>query len=188
MTDNGNTESSILPITDWTPVSDEGVYAETLVKRKMKGWAIAVYGLMALAVAATVVMILIGQLFLGGVMLVGFGIAIFIFWRFLKSEIEYIFVTDELQVDTIFSGETRKKGPRMTMNDIEEVKPVNAQDIAQFKKTPGLVVEDFTSGSKDAKVYSVKYAKVDSYRILLFEPDEKLLNTMWRVRPSKVKR
>lgn len=90
----------------------EGIYAETLVKRKMAWWAVLAYVAMGLGIFVSLLLIITGTyMMIGGIMAAVVGIVIFITWRFLKVEYEYIFVTDELQIDRIYSGESRKKGP-----------------------------------------------------------------------------
>lgn len=165
----------------------EGIYAETLVKRKMAWWAVLAYVAMGLGIFVSLLLIITGTyMMIGGIMAAVVGIVIFITWRFLKVEYEYIFVTDELQIDRIYSGESRKKGPRVTLGEMEWVRKTNREEVKRWKANGG-IVEDFTSGEKGKEIYAVSSGKNGQVRYILFEPNEKLISLMERVSPSKVK-
>ena len=165
----------------------DGVYAETYVKRKMAWWAVLAYVAMCLGIMIALSLIITGvYMLVGGVMIVIVGILFFITWRFLRVDYEYIFVTDELQVDKIYSGETRKKGPRVTIGDTERMEKTTREEMKK-QKDGGAVIEDFTSREKNAEIYALRYSKNGEVHYLLLEPGEKLLATMARISPSKIK-
>lgn len=164
----------------------DGIYAETLVKRKMTWWGILGYILMGIGVFCAALFIVIGEFMIGGILVVVVGITIFILWRFLKVEYEYVFVTDELQIDRIYSGETRKKGPRITMSNIESVDYATEEVIRKLKEDSAIKIQDFTSHEKETVIYVIRSADQNGAVATLFEPSEKLLATMERVSPRKV--
>ena len=120
----------------------------------------------------------------GVVVMVIAALLIFIFYKFLRVEYEYIFVTGEFQVDRIYSGAVRKKGPRVDMSSVESVGPVEEERISRADRK---AVLDFSSHQRDVIVYEIVFRDNDGQKFLLFEPNEKLLRTMWRYSPSKVR-
>lgn len=164
----------------------DGVYAETLVKRKMQAWAGLVMVFMILGILFAVTLIIIGQGLIGGIAAVVVGISIFLFYRFLKVEYEFIFVTDELQVDRIYNQSLRKAGPRITIGDIESVEPMREGFVEEQRKNPNVVIQDFLSHLDAGTPYVVRYSKNGKMYCLLFEPSAELLAVMKRMGPRKV--
>lgn len=164
---------------------NEGCYAETLVKRKMTAGAI-------LGMIGMIVLLTAGLLFTfvnkyGVFLLVVSAIVVFIFYRFLRVEYEYIFVTGELQVDRIYSGSVRKAGPRIDITNMERVEKITEEALKELKSRPKGEVLDYTSHIGEPEIFVIRYHDNMGGKYLLFEPDEKLLKTMWRSAPSKVK-
>jgi hypothetical protein len=164
---------------------NEGCYAETLVKRKMTAGAIL--GMIGMSLLVTAGLVLTFMNRFGVFALVAAVLVIFIFYRFLRVEYEYIFVTGELQVDRIYSGSVRKAGPRIDITNVERVERIADEALKELKSRPKGEVLDYTSHIGDPEIYVVRYHDNMGSKFLLFEPDEKLLKTMWRSAPSKVK-
>ena len=164
---------------------NDGCYAETLVRRKMTTGAIL--GMIGMTLFATAGLFLTFLNRFGVFVLVAAAIVIFIFYRFLRVEYEYIFVTGELQVDRIYSGSVRKAGPRIDVTNMERVEKVTDEALKELKSRPKTELLDYTSHVGTPEIYVIRYHDNAGSKFLLFEPDEKLLKTMWRTAPSKVK-
>ena len=160
----------------------DGCYAEGIVKRRMTiGAILGMVGMIALMTAGLFFAMVNPW---GVALLVIAALLIFIFYKYLRVEYEYIFVTGEFQVDRIYSGAVRKKGPRVDMSSVESVGPVEEERISRADRK---TVLDFSSHQKDALVYEIVFRDNNGQKFLLFEPNEKLLRTMWRYSPSKVR-
>ena len=165
---------------------DENIYAEVIVPRKTKGWVIpAMIGMGILTFGA---FLLTFSVQFGWVSIIAIITAVFIGWRYIKEEYEYIFVTDELTVSTIYSGATRRKKLVVVMSEVEIVERFRDEMMEQIRQNPNAVLEDFSSHMTWNPVYVVKYSGEGKIHYLLLEPTERLLNVMWRCSPSKVRR
>ena len=164
---------------------NEDIYAEWLVKRKNPAYRVpAIILMVVLAIASLVLMTKSSWAFLLFVTVI-FGSAYFI--RFLKVEYEYVFVTNELDIDLIYSQQIRKTKVKVEMSNVEYVEPTNEEKNRIAKENGELKYEDYTSHEKDApKSYTIRYSLNGESHLLVFEPNEKLLRAMWRCSPQKV--
>ena len=165
---------------------DENSYAEVLVPRKTKGWVIpAMIGTGILAFGSVILAL---SMQWGWVAIIAVITAIFVGWRYIREEYEYIFITDELNVTTIYSENTRRKGPKVSMSNVEIMERFNEGMLEQIRRNPNAVLEDYSSHMTGEPVYYVKYSDAGKTHYLLLEPTDRLLNAMWRSAPGKVKR
>ena len=164
---------------------NDGCYAESIVKRKMT-WK-AVLALLGFIAAGTAALLFTFANRWGVLALVAVALLVFIFYKYLRVEYEAIFVTGELQIDRIYSESVRKKGVRVDMSDVRCVEKATEEAIANAKRDPKVRIEDYSSHMAGANVYAVTYNLKGETHYLLFEPTDKMLRTMWRVSPSKVK-
>lgn len=141
---------------------------------------------MGIGAFAAALFIVIGQLLVGGILVVVAGIAIFLFWRYMKVEYEYVFVTDELQIDMIYSGASRKKGPRIPMSNVETVEYVSLEQMKKLREDNRVKLQDYTSREENHVTYMVRSANQEGTVVTLIEPSEKMLALMERVSPRKV--
>ena len=163
---------------------NDDIYAEWLVKRKDTWWTLPVK--VGMIIAAMIAFLLMVKYSWGFLIMVAVGLAVFYFWRFLKVEYEYVFVTNELSVDRIYSQQIRKTAVTVQMHDVESVEETNVDQNRTRLADNNLKYEDFSSGEKDAKTYTMIYSANGASHLLICEPDEKLLKAMWRCSPSKV--
>ena len=164
---------------------DPNVYAECLIQAKMKGWVIpACIGGGILLTLAIILALSTGW---GWLVVAGVLVLVYIFRNYLgRLEYEYIFVTDELTIDKIHNAAVRKNAKKIEMSRVEEVSCTRPDRIQQQKANPNAVIEDFTSGIKDAPSYTIVYSDSGKMHYLLFEPDEHLLAVMKKCAPRKV--
>lgn len=163
---------------------NEDIYAEWLVKRKDKAWKIP-----AIILAGFLLMFsltfMIGRSW-GFILPLLIVIGIFFGWKYLSVEYEYVFVTNELNIDRIYSQQYRKKGKKIQMENVDTVEPTNPERNKNLLQNKATKLLDFSSQTKDAKTYTILCHEGGQNLIILFEPNEKVLKAMWRCSPSKV--
>lgn len=163
---------------------NEDAYAECLVKQKNSPWRIPVIILAGiLAIGSFILMIRNAWGFIAFIAVV---LLIWFFWRYLKVEYEYVFVTDEISFDAIYSQATRKTKKKVLISTIETVEETNAERNKQRMQGNNMVYIDYSSKEKDHETYTMIFSDKEKHCILVFEPDEKFLKTLWRAMPSKV--
>lgn len=162
----------------------EDCYAECLIKRKRSTASVLGFiGLLVLVIAAF--LLILTSPGIGAVVFVAAGICVFIFYRYLRVEYEYIFVQGELQTDRIYSESVRKKGPRIDFSCVTSVEPLTPNRMASLNRTK---TEDYSSHYKDHPKYIITYEQAGPTKYFIFEPDANLLEKMARAFPSKIKK
>lgn len=163
---------------------NDDIYAEWLVKRKDEWWTVpAMIGMGVLVLIALILTMRTGW---GFIVLIAVVFGIFYFVRFLHVEYEYVFVTNELNIDKIFTQQIRKTAVTIEMSSVESVEPTNEEKNKNRLMDKNIRFHDFTSGMKDAKSYTMVYNAEGATHLLVFEPNEKVLKAMWRCSPSKI--
>lgn len=161
------------------------IYAEWLVKRKKPGYAVLIY-------IGIVVAVLIGLLasimnaFGFIVLLLAIGGAYFLTMR-LNVEYEYVFVTNELSIDRIFSQKSRKRVQNLEMQKVEKVVSTKSHEYDFARNNPKLKIVDYSSGKQDTDTYAIVYSGNEGQVVYLIEPNDRVLKCMKHVAPSKVK-
>jgi len=163
---------------------NDDIYAECLVKRKDSKLGILFY--LAAGILILICLILLTRTSWATVGIVAVVIGIMFGKKFLKVEYEYVFVTNELAIDRIYSQESRKTVRHVEMSKIEYVEPTEPGKNSTALEQKGVTLLDYSSGEKDAKTYTVSFADKDGRFLMLIEPNEKLLRALWRCAPSKV--
>ena len=163
---------------------NDDIYAEWLVKRKDKAWKIP-------AVIGAGFLLAFGFIFMMGrswgfILPLIVVLGVFFGWKYLSVEFEYVFVTNELNIDRIFSQQLRKKGKKIQMENVDSVERTNTERNKNLLQNKATKLLDFSSQAKDAKTYSIYCHEGGQNLIVLFEPNEKILKAMWRCSPSKV--
>lgn len=161
------------------------LYAECLVKKEKQWYVNIIKGALILldviALCSCAIFSIFGMLFL----LVALGASYFGF-QMLDLEYEYIFVTSELTIDTIFNKSRRKKAKRIDMTKIEVMAPAKHPELTKFLNNPNVKIQDFSSGSANAKKYGIYFAADGKNQVVLFEPNDELLHVMKSCSPRKV--
>ena len=166
-------------------MNDE-IYAEWYVERKNPVWFIpAILGMGVLVLIGFWLMIT--QATWGFIPFLVIILGIVYGYRFLHVDYEYIFVSNELRIDRVFSQSVRKKGITIQMTDVEVVEKTNEERNKALLADKNAVHEDFSSLKKDAETYTMIYTAKGKRHVMVFEPNEKLLRAMWRCSPSKVR-
>jgi hypothetical protein len=102
-------------------------------------------------------------------------------------EWEYTFLDGELRIDKIFSQSSRKRFLVLLFDRVDAIAPLDHDEIKRNLNNPGFTKVDCSSAMKDAtNVYGILYSDEKSRKVILFEPDEKMLKALRRYSPRKV--
>lgn len=162
----------------------EDNYVEWLVKRKDPVYAIPAKVLMVilciLSVISAMQTALVGVLFL-----LAAGAATYFVFLNLSVEYEYLFAEGGLSVDRIMGRAKRKRIFNCDKEDVQMVAPADSFVLKDYERQ-GAKVKDFSSGSREAKVYALIYQKGPDHFKIMFEPNEKMIKAMRRAYPRKL--
>ena len=156
-------------------------YTEQLVKKRpdMKHLAIKV-GLILI----TVIAFLIVLVFPIGIILPILAIVLdVIMFRRLNVEYEYLYVNGDLDVDKIMSRAKRKRMFSMNVSEMELLAPADAPELRQYQNARTL---DFSSGTGQAKLYTLVVADHGELKKVIFEPNETIVEGLFVLAPRKV--
>ncbi len=148
-------------------------YAETAVKRKDTAATIGLRILMILGVAAGLFLMLLG----GFYSFIGVAIVLLVifFYPRLSVEYEYIYVDGQLDFDKIMGKAKRKTMLRIDFEQVDIMAPVNSHALDSYIHIQ-LEKKDFTSQNKDSKPYAVIVNKDNKKLMVLFEPNDRMLD------------
>lgn len=163
------------------------VFCEWLVRRKpgIKNYAIVFLGSLVAALGTAAVFLYMPTFLIAAVAL-WFGVYYLV--RFQKIEFEYTFTSGDLDIDQLSGDIKRKRKLELSKDDIEMVAPEKSESLDVYKNGK-FKLYDFSKNIPQSKDRYVIIGKIKNERIkVVFEPNEKLLDNMWRYAPSKVKR
>ena len=100
-------------------------------------------------------------------------------WHFLipriRREYEYYLLNYILEITLIMNKETRSNIMEFDIRKAEIVAPVGSSELKNFRPTKKL---DFTSGNKNANIYSILIHLDQDLHNILIEPDERMIEQM----------
>ena len=105
----------------------------------------------------------------------------------LDLEFEYLYVNGELDIDKIMSKVKRKRVGSFDISKAEMVAPVKSHELDYYRQSKDLKVVDCSSGDDHANVYGMVIKDEKGMKLVLFEPNQEILNDMRRIAPRKVK-
>ncbi len=160
----------------------EDLYVEVMVPRNPKTSDAVIKGV---SYGATVVFLLLTVVSSAFLMLFAAMLAVdLLLLPRLSVEYEYLYVSRTLQIDKIFSKQTRKKAVEYDLEKMEIFAQEGAWQLDEYKNLK-TVTRDFTSGDA-ARVRWILIAhdedKVD--RVIL-EPNEELISAIKGIYPRK---
>ncbi len=101
-------------------------------------------------------------------------------------EFEYLYVNGELDVDKIMAKTTRKRAASYDMKNMEMLALWDSHPMDSYRNNQRTKVVDFSSGRAGAPVYAMVYDGEKGTEVVLFEPDEIILDDICRIAPQKV--
>ena len=163
------------------------VFSEFLVKKNMTGKN---YGLIVLSCIAALFLSAAIFLFVPSlsiiILLLWFGVYFVV--RMQKIEYEYTFTSGDLDIDQLTGDFRRKRRMSIKSDTVLMVAPEKSEYLLEYKN--GNYKEyDFSRHDPQStgRYVIVGQFKSEPVRVI-FEPNEKMLNNMWKYYPSKVKR
>jgi hypothetical protein len=161
------------------------VFVEHIVKRKLdlKGLLIR---FAAIFVTLTVFIFGTGILGMVGLTLTALlGYVTYLAFVYTSVEYEYSLVNGDLTIEKILGQRKRKHITDIELKNAELIAPVKSADV---HGRSAVITKDYSSGAKGDNVYAIIYNDPDGQAKYLFEPTEKMIDAMYHVRPSIVKR
>ena len=163
------------------------VFSEYLVKSRLTGknYAfIALAALLGLIITAAIFMFVPSLMMIAVLAWLG----VYFVVKMQKTEYEYTFTSGDLDIDQLSGDMKRKRKLEISGETIEVVAPEKSDALAGFAHG-NYKVFDFSSHNPSSKNRYVIVASVKNERVkVIFEPNEKMIDNMWKYAPSKVKR
>ena len=160
-------------------------YVELLVKKKKTPKDSILKGLMIVGI---VILVLIG-LVIPLVLIAAIALGVLAYFKMpgLDLEFEYLYVNGELDIDKIMSKVKRKRVGSFDISKAEMVAPVKSHELDYYRQSKDLKVVDCSSGEDHANVYGMVIKDEKGMKLVLFEPNQEILDDMRRIAPRKVK-
>ena len=164
------------------------VFVEQIIKKKLS------LGGLAIRVGA-IFLVLIGILTIPRLLMLGITITILLVYLaylafvYTSAEWEYSFVNGELSIDKILGKRKRKVGETYDIRKAELIAPAYSEQV--LSKSEFLTKIDYTGTNNKDNHYSIIISEVDGVKgalMITFEPDEKMLDAMYNVRPNIIKK
>lgn len=169
-------------------------FIEILLKKKTTGWDfLAMAGIAVLAGVLTFIMIFIllpmFSVFASIIFLLFVGV-IYGAYKWITSfkvEYEYILVNGEMDVDKIVDKKSRNRLTTVKLREMEAFGVYKNSTAVQKYMNNREVKKVFACTYKnDEGVYYAVYFEKTDKKLLLFNPNEKMLNVIKKVNPLKV--
>ncbi len=159
-------------------------YVEVMVaRRKSPLVGIGRYLLYGLAVICLLLTVMAGGIFFIGAVV--FAILAYFVMPMLDIEYEYLYLDKEISIDKIMSKEKRKHAYTVDLNKMEFMAPTRSHELDSYRAR-NVKVYDFSSGTEDAKVYSIVYNDGTDTVLVDIEPNVEMLSAIKNVFPRKV--
>lgn len=161
------------------------VFKEQLVKTKgtAKDKAQRVIIIIAAVLLGIVAFIFGG--FIGPLIIVGLVWGCIYLTSFFKKEYEYSITNNELDIDTIYNKERRKKLLDLDLKKIELMASIKDDkhkgSLERAQKTI-----DASDGEQGQNTYVILYSKEGALTKLLISPNEEMLHLMYKQAPHKI--
>jgi hypothetical protein len=137
-------------------------------------------------VMLTILMFFFGIMLHPAFLLAGFALILLDIWLIPRQsvEYEYSYVNGVLDIDRIFSKQTRKKGASYDLSEAEVIAPAGSDHLSDFRNVK---VVDYTSGApedeKNAWAFVIS-SKQERQKVLI-SPTEDMLKDMRMRAPSR---
>lgn len=160
------------------------VFVEQIIKKNVSLGGVAIR-------AGAILLVLIGLLlirFLGilGITITAlFGYLAYLAFVYTSVELEYSFVNGELTIDRILGKRKRKPGETYDIRKAELIAPANSEEV--FRRSEFLTKINYTATANTDNHYAIIIDDVEGIKgalMITIEPDEKLVEAMYNVRPN----
>ncbi|MDY3250424.1 MAG: DUF6106 family protein [Candidatus Choladocola sp.] len=160
-------------------------YREILVQRKT---SMSNQIIKFLLIALTAIVFAAGLLFMPILLVaaIALGVASYFVIPRLEVEYEYLYVNGELDIDTIYSKQKRKKTASYDMAELELLAPSNSHALDYYRNNSQMKLKDFSSGNPDAKSYILVFNREKGQEMVKAELDDVIIADIRRLAPRKV--
>ena len=161
------------------------VFVEQIVKRRISISGILLRMLFIfLTLAGLMSMMILGML--GFTIAILLGYATYLVWAYTSVEYEYSFLNGELSVDKIIGQRKRKSIANYDIKEAEIVAPLVSDEVV--RASGNAIIKDYSTRTNNNDVYAMIINNSNGKFKVVFEPNEKVLEAMYHVRPAIVKK
>ncbi|NLM78216.1 MAG: hypothetical protein GX173_09040 [Ruminococcaceae bacterium] len=168
-------------------------FIEKIVQRRKTGKdALKIIGLLGAALVLLIALLILGQIFgqyisfLVPLLLVGIFYGLWFFMTGLNREYEYIVTNGDLDIDMIINRRRRKRIFAGKAKDFEVMARVDSDDYREAQKGKYTLLDCSASLQAPDNWFVLTEYKGER-TLLVFAPDERMLKSMKRFNPSKIK-
>ncbi|MGN0362029.1 MAG: DUF6106 family protein [Bilifractor sp.] len=137
-------------------------------------------------VMLTILLFFFGVMVHPGFLLAGFAMILLDIWLIPRQSIEYeySYVNGILDIDKIYSKQTRKKGASYELAKAEVIAPAQSDHLSDYRNAK---VVDYTSGSPEDErnAWAFVITENQERQKVLFSPSEDMLQDMRMRAPSR---
>lgn len=163
----------------------EEVFVEKIIKRKT-GIKEVLLRILSVFTVIFVFLLTMSLSILGLTITILVGYVAYLAWVYTSIEYEYSFLNGELTIDKIMGQRKRKTVDCFDIKTAEIIAPVSSDDI--IRRNDFVKTLDYSSGYKSNKLYSIIINNGTGNVQVIFEPDDRIIDAMYHVRPSIVKK
>lgn len=161
------------------------VFVEQIVKRRISISGILLRMLFIfLTFAGLMSMMILGML--GFTIAILLGYATYLVWAYTSVEYEYSFLNGEFSVDKIIGQRKRKSIANYDIKEAEIVAPLVSDAVV--RASGNAIIKDYSTRTNNNDVYAMIINNSNGKLKVVFEPNEKVLEAMYHVRPAIVKK
>ena len=107
--------------------------------------------------------------------------------RMQKLEYEYIFTSGDLDIDALIGNYKRKNRMSLSMENMTLIAPENSHELDGYRGNPNYHRYDFSANDAIQTNYIIIGNWNNQQISVKFTPNERLLEDMFRISPSKVR-
>lgn len=159
-------------------------YVECLVAcKKNPVFSVLKYVLYGFAIACVLMAFLgVFALFLLAIVFAGAG---YLVAPLADIEYEYLYLDKEISIDKVIAKQRRKRVMSIDLNKAEIFAPSKSHSLDSYRNRQH-VEKNFSSGSEDAKTYTVVFSDKEQMQLVTIEPNEEMIRAIKMVFPRKV--
>lgn len=161
------------------------VFVEQIVKRRISISGILLRMLFIfLTLVGLMSMMILGML--GFTIAILLGYATYLVWAYTSVEYEYSFLNGEFSVDKIIGQRKRKSIANYDIKEAEIIAPLVSDAVV--RASGNAIIKDYSTRTNNNDVYAMIINNSNGKLKVVFEPNEKVLEAMYHVRPAIVKK
>lgn len=174
---------------NYNPQKDDIFMEKIVARRKTSKDYLKIFGLL---LAALILLILISMFggyvgFLLPLLLVGLGYGLYMLLTSMNIEYEYIVTNGDLDIDQIIARRKRKRIFSCKAKEVELMAKVGSDEWRDAQKQPNRKLLDCSAVINAENNWFILAEYKSQRYIVVFAPDERMLKSMKRYNPSKIK-